>query len=119
MENALDNQNILCVNLTQKKVSSANYNMSTSTSFFLTLIPFSLFLCISCLTSPSNPSTTIKIKNGTNGSPCLSPLVIVNSFVGLLFTNMDIEVDSKQPLIPLIHLKKNLVFLTCSIKNPN
>jgi len=71
------------------------------------LYPFKFIFWTTCLTNLAKPSTTIKNKSRTNGSPRLNPLVGINVFVELPFTNTKIEAESKHPIIHLIHLGLN------------
>jgi len=43
-------------------------------------------------------------RNGATGSPYLSPLLGLNSFVGLPLTRTEIVAEARQVLIHLIHL---------------
>jgi len=81
-----------------------------SISFLLICIPYSSPFFFVSLTTPHEPSTTIRNKKGGRGSPCLSPFSDMNSDVGLPLTNTKSDKDTKQPFIHLIHLelKQNL-----------
>lgn len=89
-----------------KRVSSANWRSETSTSLPI-LKPLNKFLRIACLIMPFRPSATIKKRNGAKGSPCLKPLCIGNSSVGLPLTKTEIVADCKHPRIHPIHLSQN------------
>ena len=54
-------------------------------SLLPTLTPCKTCNFVTCLTSPANPSITIKNKKGASGSSCLNPLVGLNSSMGLPF----------------------------------
>jgi len=85
-------------------VSYVNCKTLTSTSLLPTFTPLRKFVLIAYLTNPDNPSVTTRNKNGTSGSSYLSPLVGLNSIVGLPLTRTETEVDSKHPLIHITHL---------------
>ena len=94
---------LLKESLQKNKVSSANCKILNSTSFLPILRPDSRLAFTACLTSPVNPSATTKKRKGASGSPCLNPLLGLNSSVGLPFTSTEIKVLSKQPWIQLIY----------------
>lgn len=91
----------------KKMVSLANYRQEILRFWFPTFVPLKISFYLIILIKAAKPSTTIRNKNNARGLPCLRPLYILNSFVGLSFTNTNINVDSRHPLIHRIHLTGN------------
>lgn len=98
---------ILLIHITFCKVSfQKKILLSTKCSketFTTTIIPENRFFIKLCLIRPDNPLTTIRNKKGAKGSPYLKPLCILNYYVGLPLTNIEIVPDSTDPLIHIIH----------------
>ena len=83
----------------KKMVSSVNCNSFTSTSLFPTFTPSKTPDLKAYLTNLANLSAIIKNRNGARESPCLIPLVGLNSLMGLLLINIDAVEDLRQLLI--------------------
>jgi len=98
----------------KKRVSSANWSISTSISFFLIFRPWSCFTFTAYLTNLVNPFATIRKRKGAMRSPYLNPLYGKNFVVRLSFTKIDTEVNFIQPLIQAIHFSLTLFCSSCN-----
>ena len=75
--------------------------------------PLYRFSCLAFFNKPFRPSTTTLNKKGAKGSPCLIPLLGMNSADGLPFIRIEMEADFKHPSIHLTHLGQKPVL--CSM----
>ena len=98
---------LLRLALQKNKVSSTYCSIFTLTFLLLISTLSTKSFSTAILETPASPSTTIRKRNGANGSPCLRPLFGINSLVMLPLTRIHIEAYSRQDVIQEIHFAHN------------
>jgi len=76
-----------------KRVSFAYESIFTLTSSSPMVTLSNYYFSTAFLTTPAKPSVRIRKINGARGSPCLNPLLGLNSLVGLPLTSIEIDED--------------------------
>lgn len=71
---------------------------------------------IALLVNILKPYAIIRNKNNNKGYPCLSPRLILNSSMGLPFTNTDTNDDLRHSEIHLLHFSWNPIFVITKSK---
>ncbi|KAL4591907.1 hypothetical protein LXL04_004882 [Taraxacum kok-saghyz] len=64
-----------------------------------------------------SPSMAVMKRKGERGSPCLTPFVILNSFV-FPFTKTEARADSRHPYIHILHFPPNPICIRVESRNP-
>lgn len=105
--------------LRKKMVSSANWRIDIFNLPLPTSAPKNSSFCSGSHIKPLKPFATTKKRSGASISPCLSPFVATNSYVGLPLTRIEVVDDCKQPQIQSIHLAQKIPIIeACRTKIP-
>ena len=95
------------VHCPMKMASSAYWRRETSSSELTSRTPKKIsFLCASLMATLS-PSAAKMKRKGSSGSPCLTPLPILNSLVGQPLTRTETFVVHMHPFTHALHLSPN------------